>query len=98
MSELTNSKYQFDSEANSDGLIQIPEELLNQLNKTGTKNISVVIEPNYMEVFNSMGLTMDTIKRISELQELPSEIVLEFYQSKSSIDDKNFLKRIQAYA
>jgi hypothetical protein len=98
MSELKNSKYQFDSEANSDGLIQIPEELLNQLNKTGTKNISVVIEPNYMEVFNSMGLTMDTIKRISELQELPSEIVLEFYQSKSSIDDKNFLKRIQAYA
>jgi hypothetical protein len=98
MSELKNSKYQFDSEANSDGLIQIPKELLNQLNKTGTKNISVVIEPNYMEVFNSLGLTMDTIKRISELQELPSEIVLEFYQSKSSIDDKNFLKRIQAYA
>ena len=98
---MTSSKqhsYIFDWELTDDGKIQIPEDVLHDLNTKGIHRLSVNIEPDFEEVFSELKIPKNVVKSIISIQELPAAVIAEFFQSKSAITDKSFLKRIEAYA
>ena len=98
MAKNDQNIFQFDAELSEDGTIRIPDLVINQLKEKDSSGYTISISPNSGEVLNKLNIPPNVVEQIQNVQELPKNIVAEFFQSKSSITDKSFLKRIEAYA
>ena len=85
-----NSKntYQFDVIDWKNGIVKIPNHILNELDKD--KSISITISESAYNVLEKFHIDPTLFSKIKDIQELPEEAVINFILAESSLVSTDF--------
>jgi hypothetical protein len=70
------------------GLIKVPSNILNKLNKD--KSLSVTISESSEDLLVKHNISKEVFNKIKEVQDLPDEVIINFILCESSLSSTDF--------
>lgn len=95
MSENISKILEFSTEIKSDGSIEFPYGKLKELKKQGYSRIKLLILDESHHAAKELGYDISLIEKIQNVQEIPSDVVIDFLKSKGSITSEEFINRVK---
>jgi hypothetical protein len=85
---LESKSFNFEVIDWQNGLIKVPSNILNQLNKD--KSLSVTISESSEDLLVKHNISKEVFNKIKEVQDLPDEVIINFILCESSLSSTDF--------
>ncbi len=87
--------FNYPSEFNDDGEINLPVETINEIYSQGFKKIKLVLSDSPEDTTYEKIIDLELLYKIKNLQKLPEFVVRDFLIAKGKLKNTNFEKRIK---
>lgn len=91
MTDKKKNSFSFDVINWENGLIKIPENIMNMLNKNSS--LQITITENTNRLLEQYGIDENLFYAIRDVQDIPDDVVINFILSESTLNQSIFKKQ-----
>lgn len=91
MTDKKKNSFGFDVINWENGLIKIPENIMNMLNKNSS--LQITITENTNRLLEQYGIDENLFYAIRDVQDIPDDVVINFILSESTLNQSIFKKQ-----